>query len=76
MQTTSASSIRVAVRALSAVGLFLSAGELAAHPGHGSEEGWSLLHWLGEPEHFIPLAGALLLGGLLSARRIRRRSSR
>lgn len=76
MQTTSASSIRVALRALSAIGLFLSAGELSAHPGHGTEEGWSLLHWLGEPEHFVPLAGALLLVALLSVRRIRRRSTR
>lgn len=66
----------ILVRIVPVIGLFLSVGELSAHPGHGSKEGWSLLHWLGEPEHFIPLTGTLLLAGLLSVRRIRNRSSR
>ena len=63
-------------RVVLGIGLFVVAGELQAHPGHGSEEGWSLLHWLGEPEHALPIAAALILGVVIAARLLRRRSSR
>jgi hypothetical protein len=38
----------------------------SAHPGHGLDpSGTSLLHWLGEPEHVLPLLGVACLAAVL-----------
>ena len=50
----------------------------SAHPGHGALDprGTSLLHWLGEPEHALPLAGlAALCAVLWGLAALARRSS-
>ena len=48
----------------------------SAHPGHGLDpSGSSLLHWLGEPEHAVPLLGlAALCAVLRGLTALRRRS--
>ena len=37
----------------------------SAHPGHGLDpSGTSLLHWLGEPVHALPLLGVVAFSAL------------
>ena len=50
-----------------ALGSLLSLpGAALAHPGHGIDpSGTSLLHWLAEPEHALPLLGVAGLAALL-----------
>jgi hypothetical protein len=49
----------------------------SAHPGHGFDpSASSLLHWLGEPEHALPLLGlAALYAVVWGVAALRRRSS-
>jgi hypothetical protein len=47
----------------------------AAHPGHGADAvADTLLHYLLEPEHALPLLGVAGLGALLWGRRARHRA--
>lgn len=41
---------------------------LNAHPGHGYENGWTILHYLVNPEHALPFAAVLVLGIIVYAR--------
>lgn len=45
--------IRRSLRLAAALALALAA-PAAAHPGHGSADGW--LHYVRSPEHWVPLA--------------------
>jgi hypothetical protein len=48
----------------------------SAHPGHGLDpSGASWLHWLGEPEHALPLLALACVGALGWAFAGRRRRS-
>lgn len=45
-----------------------------AHEGHGATEGSSLLHWLAEPLHAVPVLAALAVAGVLAWRGRRTRA--
>ncbi|MBS1513023.1 MAG: hypothetical protein JST86_19460 [Bacteroidetes bacterium] len=47
-----------------------------AHPGHGDDDGFTIIHYIKEPVHAIPLIGALVVTILLyrSLRRMKQRS--
>lgn len=48
-------------------------GAALAHPGHGTGDGFELLHYLATPEHLLPAAaGALTMLGLAAWRRRKR----
>lgn len=58
--------------------LGISAGELAAHPGHGLYNGYSPWHFITSEEHVVQLftAGAVVLSVYLLYKLIKLRSSR
>lgn len=43
-------------------------GMVMAHPGHGHDDGWSILHYMFNYEHAIPLAFAVVVAIILVAR--------
>ncbi|MCF8237637.1 MAG: hypothetical protein K9I85_05735 [Saprospiraceae bacterium] len=43
-------------------------GWIQAHPGHGVDEGWSILHYTFSAEHAIPLVLGLVAGVILWTR--------
>lgn len=43
-----------------------------AHDGHGTSSGSSLIHYLAEPAHLIPLLTVVAIGWLLAKRRAKR----
>lgn len=43
-------------------------GILLAHPGHGVDDGWSILHYTVSIEHAIPLILVLMIGVVLFIR--------
>ncbi|WP_228527720.1 hypothetical protein [Pararhodonellum marinum] len=49
---------------------------VSAHPGHGEEDPQSLLHWLKNPEHSIPLVLAIAAIAYLVVRLNRNRQSK
>jgi hypothetical protein len=56
-------SVRVALTLVSLLGLPALA---RAHPGHGLDpSGASLAHFVGEPEHALPLLGVVTLAAVL-----------
>ncbi len=67
------------VRCIALIGfLTLGSSVATAHPGHGSVESSSPLHYFLTPEHSIPLAFAVvaLLGLVVTARRWMHRPSK
>lgn len=49
---------------------------VSAHPGHGDEDPASLLHWLKNPEHSIPLVLAIAAIAYLVVRFNKNRQSK
>jgi hypothetical protein len=63
--------------ALTLASLLAAPTAASAHPGHGFDpSASSLLHWMGEPEHAVPLIGvAALCAVVWGLAALRRRSS-
>lgn len=63
--------------ALTLASLLAIPATASAHPGHGFDPGASsVLHWLGEPEHALPLLGlAVLCAAVWGVATLSRRSS-
>jgi hypothetical protein len=60
---------------VAAAGALLTAGELAAHPGHGTTAPESVEHYVFEPLHAAPVIALLAGCALAVVIRKRRRSS-
>lgn len=43
-------------------------GLVMAHPGHGHDDGWSIVHYIFNYEHAIPLAFAVIVAIILFSR--------
>lgn len=43
-------------------------GLVMAHPGHGHDDGWSIIHYLFNYEHAIPFAFAVIVAIILFSR--------
>ncbi|MBP3193745.1 hypothetical protein [Natronogracilivirga saccharolytica] len=44
---------------VAALVMLIAVNSVQAHPGHGESDGHSLLHYITEPVHAIPLLGSL-----------------
>ncbi len=56
--------------------LFVAAANVWAHPGHGETGGHSLMHYLIEPFHSLPLIGVIVLSVVIFLMMYSRRKKR
>lgn len=57
--------------------VFLSVLPVAAwaHPGHGTTDGYTIIHYFTEPQHAVITLGVLGLAAFIMVRELRRRKS-